>query len=380
MSMSAAPVPTLAVDLSRWPGTVLHVVDAQVAASNGRLEALLGERVVGRRIDELVDQGPSLSKWRRLVSDRRAGDATWELVFCAAARLLDPMAFSVVRENDDALWLVEHPEPPRLAELAHEAAEVNTELTHAQRSLVIERSLLARALQELERSNSALDEFAHVVSHDLKAPLRAIREYVDLLVTRSEHDSDEDRAGYARRLTALTDRMRAMIDAALAYARAGRSADRVESVDTGALLREIVEFLAPPPDVAIEIAPGLPTLETERNPFEQVFRNLLSNAIAYRREGGARVEVSARPAGDQWEFVVADDGPGIPESQRDRVWRLFHTSRPGEGTGLGLALVRRLVLSYGGSVEIGDSVAGGAAFHVRWPRRPVSGSAAKMER
>lgn len=378
--MSAPPRPALAVDLSRWPGAVLHLVGGAVAASNGRLEALLGERVVGRRIDELVDQGPSLSKWRRLVTDPQAADATWELVFCTTARLLDPMAFSVVRGNDDAdLWLVEHPEPPHLAELAHEAAEVNTELTRAQRSLVIERGRLARALQELERSNRALDEFAQVVSHDLKAPLRAIREYVDLLVTPSEHDSDEDRAGYAQRLTALTGRMRAMIDAALAYARAGRTGERVESLDTGGLLREVVEFLAPPRDVRIEIAPGLPTVETERVPFEQVFRNLLANAIAYRRESGARVDVSATPEGNDWEFVVADNGPGIPESQRERVWRLFHTSRPGEGTGLGLALVRRLVESHGGSVEIRDSATGGAAFHVRWPRRPAIGSAARME-
>jgi signal transduction histidine kinase len=162
-----------------------------------------------------------------------------------------------------------------------------------------------------------------------------------------------------------------MIDAALAYARAGRTTDRAERVNLGALVPEIVAFLAPPADVRIEIAPGLPWIVAERVPLEQVLRNLLANAITYRRASGACVRVSARDVGDSWELAVADNGPGIAASQRDRIWRLFHTSRPGEGTGLGLALVRRIVESHGGGIRVDSSEGEGSTFYVRWPKHPV---------
>jgi signal transduction histidine kinase len=256
-------------------------------------------------------------------------------------------------------------------------AEVNAELSTAQRALVIERARLARALAEVERSNRALDEFAEAVSHDLKAPLRAIHEYAGLL-TAPGTSTPAERAQFAPRIGELASRMRRMIDAALAYARAGRAGERVERVDSGLLLQEVVAFLAPPAEVAIALDRGLPVVETERVPFEQVFRNLLSNAITYRRTEGARIRVHAHDAGDAWEFVVEDNGPGIPPGQRERIWQLFHTTRPGEGTGLGLALVRRIVEAHQGKVSVRSAAGeggglGGAAFHVRWPKRPAAG-------
>jgi signal transduction histidine kinase len=293
----------------------------------------------------------------------------WELAFCAEDRVLEPCAFSILPDGAGA-WLVEQPAPRRLLELGVEVAEVNAELTTAQRALVIERGRLARALAEVERSNRALDEFAQAVSHDLKAPLRAIQEYAGLLAGAGQC-SAEERAEFPPRIAALTSRMRQMIDAALAYARAGRAGDRVEAVDSGQLLHEVVAFLSPPAGVAIEIDEGLPELPVERVPFEQVFRNLLSNAIAHRGPGGARVRVSAADTGDAWEFVVADDGPGIPAAQQERIWHLFHTTRPGEGTGLGLALVRRIVEAHQGRVWVRSAPGEGASFHVCWPKRPA---------
>ena len=168
--------------------------------------------------------------------------------------------------------------------------------------------------------------------------------------------------------------MRRMIDGALEYARAGRPASRTEAVDTGALLRDILVFLAPPAGVTIYVAPGLPVLDAARVPFEQVFRNLLANAITYRRVNDAHIHVSASDVGNEWEFVVADDGPGIPESEHAQIWRLFHTSRPGEGTGVGLALVKRIVESQQGSVTVHSTIGKGTEFRVRWPKRaPGSG-------
>ena len=368
--MTTVAVP-LTVDLAEWPGVVIRVSDdARILATNGRLDVLLGSGIVGRRVVDLLDHDSSLRKWERITEGADLGERAWELIFCAADRVLETGAYSVVRLGaGQGYWLIEHPTPPLLSALALEVALVNTDLALTQRTLVIERARLASALAEVERSNRALDEFAHAVSHDLKAPLRAIRDFAGVTADLPMPRTEEQRASNLRRISELAARMRRMIDAALEYARAGRPANRVEAVDTGALLRDIVAYLAPAPDVTIHVAPELPTIDTERVPFEQVFRNLLSNAITYRCPGDARIAVNAVDTGDHWEFIVADNGPGIPQSQQQHIWRLFHTSRPGEGTGLGLALVRRIVESQNGTVTVMSAPNEGAEFRVRWPKR-----------
>lgn len=370
--MTTATLLTATLDLTGWPGVVLRLLDdGTIVASNGRLEAQLDRRVIGRSVVGLLDEEASRQKWSRLIADAHS-TGPWELIFCAGERMLPTSRYSILRDAADPQaghWLVEHPDAPHVAELATQLARIDTELSTAQRALVIERARLASALAEAERSNTALDEFAHAVSHDLKAPVRAIREYADMLLDPQLQSPGEDRAAYLRRIHDLTARMRQMIDAALEYARAGRSASRVERLDTGEVLQELVQFLAPPPDVVIRLASNLPVIDSERVPFEQVFRNLLSNAITYRREGDAHIDVSAVDRGNCWEFIVADDGPGIPPAQQERIWKLFQTSRPGEGTGLGLALVKRLVEARRGKATVRSAPGEGAEFHIRWPKR-----------
>ena len=377
--MTVALSPTLAVDLAAWPGVVLHIDAAgKVSASNGQLEARLGAPVIGRPVLDLLDADSSAAKWRRIVGG--ATRPAWELIFGTGEALLETGAYSAIPASEgDGFWLVEHPTPRRLTALAGEVTTINTELAATQRRLVVEQGRLAHALRELERSNAALDEFAHAVSHDLKAPLRGIRQRVDALLDPAASEPDR-RAADLTRTRELAERMRQMIDAALAYARAGRVSDRIEAIDIGALLRDVVDYLAPPAEVTVDLAPDLPTIETERVPFEQVFRNLLSNAITYRREAAARIAVTAADAGARWELVVADNGPGIPESQQQQVWRLFHTSRPGDGTGLGLALVKRIVESHGGEIELRSTAGSGAAFHVYWPKHPARATGGSLER
>lgn len=358
---------TMRVDLSSWPGAALQVrPDGVIEASNGKLETLLGGDAVGRPLRELLDEGSSTGKWERL---RVAHDTTptFELIFVANGIPLEPRAFSLIASGDE-LYLVEHPAHPRLAELAAEVAATNTDLAVTQRSLVIERARLAAALKELERSNTALDEFAHAVSHDLKAPLRAIKDSAEVL---GEDATTDDRSKHSSRIVDQVSRMRRMIDGVFEYARVGRTSTDVSEIDTRQSIAEMVEYLAPPPSIRVEISPDLPVISGERVPFYQVFRNLLSNAFTYRRGEGAEVHVTARPDGQYVIFSVADNGPGISDAQQTRMWRLFQTSRPGEGTGIGLAVVRRLVEAQGGSISV-DSVEGqGAAFHVRWPMKPA---------
>jgi signal transduction histidine kinase len=371
--MTAAPPSTLQVDLAQWPGVVLQLTpNGDVVASNGRLETRLGGAVAGRNVTALLDADSSHAKWARIAADADATTKTWELIFAGDDRVLDPCAFSVIREPGvNCLWLVEHPPTARLREMAAEVEAVNAELAGAQRRVEIEQARLARALAEVERSNLALDEFAHVVSHDLKAPVRAIREYSGFLLEPPAGTTDDERKEDLRRIHELSVRMRRMIDDALAYARAGHAGDRVETVDVAALVHDVVDFLAPPPDVTIQLPSAMPSIVTERTPLEQVFRNLISNALTYRRAEGARIALSAREDGAMCEITVADNGPGIAADDQARIWRLFHTSRPGEGSGLGLAMVKRIVEGHQGTVAVRSAPGEGSAFIVRWPRTPL---------
>jgi signal transduction histidine kinase len=372
--------------LRHFPGAVLRVAgDGTVVDSNGRLEAVLGRALVGHPFAGALDADSCGDKWARILGDAagaaRAGGTVEELVLRGDETLAEPRAFSVLRDpGEPGLWLVEHPRDPRLEQLRAMAGEVNSELVNTQRELLKERGRLARALAqlearqaELERSNRALDEFAHAVSHDLKAPLRSIANYAAWVAEDAGGALGPDAAAHLERLQAQVGRMRALIDGILAYARAGRERWEPEAVDVGALVRDVVATLGPPPGVRVTVDEGLPTLWAERAPLRQVLQNLVGNAVAHARPDDPRVHVSGRPAGGQgaqYEFAVTDNGPGVAPELRERIWELFHSLAPAggaAGTGIGLALVRRLVEGHGGTAWVESAEGEGATFRFRWP-------------
>jgi PAS domain S-box-containing protein len=236
---------------------------------------------------------------------------------------------------------------------------------------------LARLARALEASNRELDQFAYVASHDLKAPLRGIANLSqwieDDLADRFTEESHE----HMRLLRGRVHRMEALIDGILQYSRAGRAQQEPERVDTAALVDEVVDLIAPPEGVEIAVQPGMPVLFTERLPLQQVFMNLVGNAVKY---GGAlpRVEVSARASGavDVCHFTVRDNGPGIAPEYHERIFAIFQTLEARdkvEGTGIGLSIVKKTVESRGGRVWVESAPGHGAAFHFLWPARPAEG-------
>jgi len=258
--------------------------------------------------------------------------------------------------------------------LSH-AVEV-TEQVRARREVEDKVEQLGRLSRELERSNHDLDQFAYVASHDLKAPLRGIANLTQWI----EEDLDDRLTGESREhmrlLKGRVHRMEALIDGILAYSRAGRVRERVETVDVSALVTDVVELLSPGPQVVIDVG-SLPVLETERVALQQVFMNLINNAIKYNTGSEPRIVVRASPADDSeaYHFSVADNGPGIAPQYQEKVWQIFQTlaSRDQiEGTGIGLSVVRRLVESRGGRVWLDSNVGAGSTFHFTWPSRPRS--------
>ncbi|WP_437632935.1 PAS domain S-box protein [Sorangium sp. So ce854] len=229
-----------------------------------------------------------------------------------------------------------------------------------------------RLIAALERSNKELDQFAYVASHDLKAPLRGIANLTQWI--------EEDLAGrlegepreHMSLLRGRVRRMEALIDGILDYSRAGRVRHEVEAVDVGQVLSDVVELIAPAPEARVEVSPDLPVLRTERVPLQQVFMNLISNALKHARRADVRVRVGHRDAGQLHEFFVEDNGPGIAPEFHDRVWGLFQTLEARdkvEGTGIGLSVVKKIVESRGGRIWIDSSPGRGATFRFTWQMR-----------
>lgn len=245
---------------------------------------------------------------------------------------------------------------------------VHTDVTEQRLNETERERLIAR----LGRINAELDQFAYVASHDLKAPLRGISSLSKWL----EQDLGPKLEGQDREhLTLLrdrADRLEALIDGILAYSRAGRQRQRVEQVDAESLVQDTVELLAPPKTARVEKKGPLPVLRTERVPFQQVWMNLVGNALKYCRRQDPVVELSAKDAGRFWEFEVKDNGPGIPPEHQQRIWNIFQTieSRDeGAGTGIGLSVVKKIVEGKGGRAWVESALGKGASFHFTWPKQ-----------
>lgn len=229
---------------------------------------------------------------------------------------------------------------------------------------------LARAADELARSNRDLEQFAYVASHDLRAPLRAIRGLASWIAADAEAvlpATSRDNLGLLQNRAARLD---AMVEGLLSYSRAGRWRQAPEPVALDLLAREAGQLAGLTEAFALEIA-APETVVAHRAALQQVLTNLIANAIRHHDRGGGVIRVTASPRGDFVEVRVSDDGPGIDPADHARVFELFKTLRSRdevEGSGLGLSIVKRLVESEGGAVRIESGPGRGATFVFTWPR------------
>jgi PAS domain S-box-containing protein len=239
-----------------------------------------------------------------------------------------------------------------------------TEPRRAEREQRLLSAELERRAAELERSNNDLEQFAYVASHDLSEPLHVIRGFAELL---EEHPGTVDGTGrrYVANVLAGVERMQTLIDDLLAYSRVGRATLVREPVDTARLVAEVVEMLRPTvksSGTAITVG-DLPEVRAEPLMLAQVFQNLVSNAIKFGDEGVA-ISVEAVRDDGSWCFSVVDDGPGIDSAQGDRVFEMFQRlhGREVPGTGIGLAICKRVVERHGGRIWYETGEDGGTVF------------------
>ncbi len=230
--------------------------------------------------------------------------------------------------------------------------------------------------EQLERSNRDLTDFAYMAAHDLRAPLTALGGAADLLVRRSGAALNEESQRYLAAILGQVGTMGRMISDLLDYCRTGSGDEKREEVDCNEVIAEVLGYLAP------EIAEAeahvivnlLPSVEGERTQLHQLFQNLVSNALKYRRpEGRARVEVKAEEIGPELVFSVTDAGIGVPAEQRDEIFQMFRRlpNEREKGTGIGLAICKRIVDRHGGRIWVDPTSGGGLCFCFTLP--PVPG-------
>jgi PAS domain S-box-containing protein len=250
-----------------------------------------------------------------------------------------------------------------------------TESRHAEAEIRgLNADLVAKAIQ-LEQSNRELESFSYSISHDLRAPLRHINGYALILLEDAAPQLDAGARRYLDEIGAAARRMGALIDDLLAFSRLGRKpVDRV-AVDMRQLLVEALQELVGAPDPRITVGP-LPAVEGDPALLRQVWVNLLSNALKYSAPRGdaARIAVSGEREGDLMRYRVADNGVGFDMRYADKlfgVFRRLHSQEEFEGTGVGLAIVQRIVSRHGGSVSAIAEPDRGATFTFELPAEPV---------
>jgi PAS domain S-box-containing protein len=230
-----------------------------------------------------------------------------------------------------------------------------------------ERSLAARAA-ELERSNAELAQFAYVASHDLSEPLRMVSSYLQLLRRRYHGQLDEDADVFIDYAVEGAARMRTLIEDLLAYSRAGRSERPLEPVDTAQVVGEVAQTLrAQAAGAEPEIEWGeLPTVDGDAPQLAQLFQNLIGNGIKFVPAGTRpRVRVTAAREERAWRFAVEDNGIGIDPRHVERVFGMFqrlHSRDEYEGTGIGLAIAKKVVERHGGRIWLNPRETGGSCF------------------
>lgn len=230
-------------------------------------------------------------------------------------------------------------------------------------------TILAHTTTLLKKRNDELDQFAYITSHDLKAPLRAIANLSEWLEEDLADQLKEENRQQMHLLRGRVQRMEALINGLLDYSRVERVKTPASLVNVTSLLAEVIDSLAPPPTFSIEIQPGMPTFVTKRLLLQQIFANLIGNGIKHHHQEHGNIKIFVRDKGNYYEFSVSDDGPGIATEFYQKIFVIFQTleSRDRkESTGVGLALVKKIVESEGGTINVESQIGVGSTFRFTW--------------
>ena len=230
----------------------------------------------------------------------------------------------------------------------------------------------AELIETVDNINRELKDFASIVSHDLKAPLRGIKSLATWLLDDCSDKLGKEGNEQLNLLLGQVDRMYELIDGVFRYSRAGRTEEHPLQVDLNTFIPEIVDMLAPPQHIHITLENKMPIIECEQTRIMQLFQNLLGNAIKYMDKSEGQITIGCIEEGDFWKFSIADNGPGIEEKHYERIFKMFHAlsvqDKP-EGTGVGLTIAKKIVEMCEGKIWLESQVGKGSTFFFTLPKK-----------
>lgn len=229
----------------------------------------------------------------------------------------------------------------------------------------------------LEKSNRELDQFTYVISHDLKAPLRAISNLSHWIEEDFSQHLSEENSQQMQLLRSRVRRMEDLINGLLQFSRIGRTENHYKTIHVDQLLLEVIDSIDPPAGFQIQIIPEMPIIQGEEMLLRQVFANLISNAIKHHSGLEGNITISSLSKGNFYEFAVKDDGPGIAAAFHDKIFVIFQTLQARdklESTGIGLSIVKKIIESQGGTIWVESIVGSGTTFRFTWPANETTQS------
>ena len=342
-------------------GVFVATLDGEILEANPALAAMLGlfdpEEMAWSTFPDLIVDSSAADAWRNgMASTRYVGNLDVQL-----RRADDVLMWARVSS-----WVVEDAG----SGMKHIQGIVeNTGDFHAA------QEELSAQTEALARSNEELEQFAYVVSHDLQQPLSVVSSYLELLSDSVRPKLEEDEESYLDRATAATVKVQEMVDAVLGYARIDTRGEEFVQVDLNALLEGIKDTLWKEITCAkAEItSDGLPIVMADQAQMEQLLGNLISNALKFSGSGPARAHLAVEELETEWQVSVRDRGIGIDPVAADRIFVMFqrlHTEKEYPGTGIGLAICKRIVDRHGGRIWVDSQPECGATFYFTIPKRP----------
>jgi PAS domain S-box-containing protein len=252
-----------------------------------------------------------------------------------------------------------------------ERKQIQLDLQKRAQELLDLNAILTKTTALLEERNRELDQFTYIVSHDLKAPLRAVTNLSEWIEEDLEGQLSQEGQHQMNLLRGRIQRMENLINGLLEYSRVGRAQILPEIVDVQTLVAEIIDSLAPPATFTIEVQEGMPALHTKRLLLRQVFANLIANAIKHHDRSEGHAWVSVQEQEYMYKFSVTDDGRGIALEYHQKIFGIFQTLEARdtvENTGIGLAIVKKVVESEGGTMQMESQLGMGTTFSFTWPK------------
>lgn len=224
---------------------------------------------------------------------------------------------------------------------------------------------------KLDTVSKELKDFAYIVSHDLKAPLRAISQLAMWISDDYMDALDDDGKDNMKLLLRRVKRLENLIEGVLQYSRAGRLMGDVTDQDLNEILTDVIEALDNPNGHSVEIVGTLPTFKADKKRIQGLFENLVGNAVRFMDKEKGEIKISCQEEGDFWKFGIEDNGPGIEEKDFERIFKIFQTLQPKdevETTGAGLTVVNKIIQVYGGKIWIESKIGEGTTFFFTIPK------------